>query len=240
MPPLNRLLEGQENNLWRYQASQQNETSRGSYTALSESPLKVTVGPTLASPIVRFSTEVTSFSTICRGDYSDQEIENCWYTASEYASFRQDVCNCVYLCKIEPSRIDEVEYTMRGVEHRTEEGAIRRYTLRSRGKSSVLDEQDFQDGIGESSVQAIADIYSRAASDAVYDALNFAAMDQLEAERHQHEVISEEIFSDDWISSISTAELDAPACEVFEGDMGFLEEVSGFDDAWLRDIAVEA
>ena len=151
MPPLNRLLEDQENNVWRRPTS-----PHGSFSALPDSPWKpatpdVTAGR--SGRRARFSETNQVHTVISRESYSEQEIEDCWSTASEFASFRQDVCTTVYLLKTDPNRVDDVEFTMRGVEHRMEEGANRRCFLRYRAKTAVFDEQDFQSGLGERCVE---------------------------------------------------------------------------------------
>lgn len=239
MPPLNKFLDDQENNVWRYQGPHQDVAKRGSsFGAMSDNPLKVTVEASSTwARRVRFLDEDETFSIIGRGDYTAQEIEDCWCTASEFAGFKRDVYTTVHLKRIDPSRIDEVEYTLRGAEHRTEEGSARRYTLRSRAKSTVLDEQDFQDGIGEADGSLLAEVYARCTSDAVFDALNLAALDQLEAERSHQESVYEDLFNDDWISSISS--LDSDSAFTCSGDNSYLD-LPGFDDAWLRDLTVEA
>ena len=204
-----------------------------------ESPLKHThhdveqVTPT-SERRVRFSEENQIHQIISREDYSVQEIDECWYTASEYVSFRQNICMTVYLHKIDPNRIDGTEYTMRGVEHRVEGASSRRYSIRSRAKSAVLDEQDFQDGLGEASVNYIAAAYSSVTKDAVFEALNLAALDQLDIFRYQNEAAYDDIFNDDWISSISATS------DAIEVDVSFSDDASGFDDSWLRDISVKA
>jgi hypothetical protein len=244
MPPLNRFLEDQENNVWRNHNPSPDNARRGSFNAVDESPLKPTnveqETPT-SERRARFSEQNQIQSTIGRGDYSEQEIDDCWCTASEFVSFRQDIFTTLYLHKTEKHRIDGEEYTMRGVEHRVEGASSRRSSLRSRAKSAVLDEQDFQDGLGEASMDDIAAAYSRVANDAVFDVLNLAALDRLDAFRYQNEISYEEFFNDDWISSISTTDVDSSSSGGTHGtDMSFLEDASGFDDSWLRDILVKA
>jgi hypothetical protein len=241
MPPLNRLLDDQENNVWRHQNVSPEDARRGSFNAAVESPLKTSheepATPTSERSVL-FSEHNQIHSIIDRQYYSEEEIGDCWYTASEFVGFRQDICTTVYLHKIEKSRIDGKEYTMRGVEHKVEGASSRRSSFRSRAKSAVLEEQDFQDGLGESSVDLVAAAYSRVANDAVFDALNLAALDQLESFRYQSEISYEDLFNDDWIRSISTTTVDSSSSAVAE--MSFMEDASGFDDSWLRDILVKS
>ena len=241
MPPLNRLLEDQENNFWHHQVTQQNDSRHSSFRIALEGPFKISSEATAVSrQTARFSDKEETYPIISREDYSEQETMDCWYTAREFASFRQDACTCVYLDKTDKDRIDEVEYTMRGVEHRTKQGSTRRYTLRSHAKRTVLDEQDLQDGMGESNPDMLAAAYARTASDAVFDALNIAAVDQLEAERHQYGSAFDQLFSDDWISSISKGAVDISTVrDSHDADISVFE-ASGFDDSWLRDITLEA
>lgn len=243
MPPLNRLIEDQENNSWHRQVPAHDGSRNNNISAISGSTSKV-VASNEDSSTLKCRTHFNDCPEIHqipgRDDYSSEEIQDCWYTASEFSRFRLDICTTVYLHKIDPSRIDGKEYTMRGVEHKMGDSSCRRYCLRSRARSAVLDEQDFQEGIGEPSAERLAALYSVAAKDAVLDALNLAALDQLEAFRYQNEAVTDEFFPDEWISSISTTpRVESISCHAYKAELKFLEEASGFDDSWIRDVTAD-
>ncbi len=243
MPPLNRILEDQENNAWHRQVRANDGSRRNNLNDLSDSPIKPTsVDDQGEEPRrkARFS-ECDQIHVIPGRDYySGREINDCWYTANEFASFRVNICTTVYLHRIDPSRIDGKEYTMRGVEHKAGQASCRRYSLRSRARSAVFDEQDFQEGIGEPSVERLAALYSAVAKDAILEALNLAALDQLDAFRYQSEAVVDELFPDEWISSISaTYPQNSNSGHEYKAELKFLEEASGFDDSWLRDVAAD-
>lgn len=188
----------------------------------------------------RFSESVTCHLTLTRSEYSEEESKNCWYSASEYASFRQDVCTTVYLMQIDPNRVDGVDFTMRGVEHRVAEVSLQRRRLRSLSISAVLDEQSFQRGIGESSQDEIAKLYARHCEHAVLEAINLAAWNKLDAEQSQSDIAEDDFFADDWISSVSSTASAEKNCVIPWEESELLDNVSGFDDSWLRDVAVSS
>ena len=241
MPPLNRFLEDQENTVWRLEnQSHEGVSSHGGLESPSKPRNALAEEISSSERRARFSEENQLHAIIRRKDYSEQEILDCWYTAQEYASFRHDISTTVCLHKIDNTRIDDMEYTMRGVEHRVKEASCRRCSIRSSAKSVVLLEQDLQDGLGELNVEYIAATYADVARASVYEALNLAALDRLDTFRYQNEHVLEE-FNDDWISSISTPIGDSAINGgPHMADRGSEEDLQGFDDLWLRDIFVNS
>jgi hypothetical protein len=172
-----------------------------------------------------------------REDFSQKELVDSWYKAHDYAIFRKESFLTADISRIDPSRIDDIEYTLRGAEHRIKEVFERRNSLRLRARRAVLLEQQFQEGMGEPSADRLAEEYAQVTVDAVYDALNIAAIDQIQASRFRNESSAEESFSDRWISSLSSDVqnpdfLEKRSCATEEAPT----EISAcFDEAWLDD-----
>ena len=239
MPPLNRLFENQEPSGWSRQLPSQEGPRLNSFASNKSTPLKV---QSARRPHFNDCHEVHRIPG--RGDFSKQEIQDCWYAANELTSFRLNICTTLYLFKVDPTRGDCAEYTIRGLERKIEEASCKKNCLRARARSAVLDEQDFQVGIGEVNPERLAAVYSIAAKDAVVDAINLAALDQFDAYRYQNQAPIDELFPDEWISSISSTEWRTlqpnNAQNKPKPDQSSVEDLSGFDDSWLRDIAVKS
>jgi hypothetical protein len=224
MPPLNRLVDDdddlEDNHVhWRRNQATNafpEEAGRGIVSAPLNGTLTHTNSEVQDTPAserrARFCDHQNQTHSIRRGgredgdDYSsEQEMVDCWYTASEFARFRQDIRTTVNLHKQDKCRIDGKKYTMRGIEHRVEPASSsnrvepasssnrrrgRRSSSssssrRSRARSAVMEEQAFQKDTGEPSADFIAVAYSYVTKDAVVGALNLAAKDQLDAVRYQ-------------------------------------------------------
>lgn len=243
MPPLNRLFENQENTAWSRQLPSQDGSRLNSF-ASTNSANKESSSKVQSARRPHFNDCHKIHHMPGRGEFSKQEIQDCWYTANELASFRLNICTTLYLFKVDPTRVDCGEYTMRGLERKLEEASCRKNCLRARARSAVLDEQDFQVGIGEVSPERLAAVYSIAAREAVLDAINLAALDQMDAFCYQNQSPIDELFPDEWISSISSNEWNKRQINHSPNkpptDQGSPEDLSGFDDSWLRDIAVNS
>lgn len=170
------------------------------------------------------------------GDYSDDEIQDCWYTETDFLTFKQEALVTLDIYKKSPARVNNIDYTMRGLEHHLEEVRNRRKLMRLVGRMIVFDNQDWPDGTCQSKSDHVAQLYCVASMDAVRVALCRAATDQSEAQAYQRET-SSELFNDEWISCISSTDktLSYPQNHQQTWSAGFSaqEDVSGFDDSWL-------
>lgn len=172
------------------------------------------------------------------GDYSNDEIQDCWYRETDFLSFRQEALVTLEIYKKSPERVDNREYTMRGLEYHLAELRSRRKLLRRLATRIVLDDQEFSDDddASESKSDHIAKLYSMASRDSVGFALCRAARDRSDAKEYQREK-SSELFNDDWIRCISSTgkNVSCPQSHQQTWSMGFSakDDISGFDDSWL-------
>lgn len=172
-----------------------------------------------------------------RGDYTNDEVQDCWYTESDFLTFKQEALLTLEIYKKNPARVNNVEYTIRGLEHHLEEVRNQRKLCRLVTKMLVLDDQGLSDDACESNSEHLAKMYSVASMDSVAIALSRAAMDQSEAEEYQCES-SSELFNDEWIRCVSVMgkNISYPESKQQLYSTGFSakEDVSGFDDSWLQ------
>ena len=249
MPPLDRL-EDQENvpaaNANQSPCSSDDETlgrSSGgrdqSFIPIQESPLKQNECATQNHQRIRvsFSEQNTMYGIPGLEDFSEQEVVDSWYKTPDFLVFRRESFLTVDIARIDPSRIDDIEYTLRGAEHRVKEVCDRRNLMRWRARRAVMMEQEFQEGIGEASSDRLAEEYAHVSADAVYDALNIAAIDQMQASSFRSEHLADETFSDRWIKAISS-DLEKKCTQVgilYTKEQGSTETGTCFDDSWLWD-----
>lgn len=236
MPPLNRFVEGQENNgAFRNQTSCHGHSRRASFGGLLESPVKSSVCERkrgLRRRVTGFLGQRQIRSVKCRNDYSEQEIKDCWYSDTDFAAFRQEALITLDVYKNFPSRIDGVEYTMRGLEHHLEKIPNRRNLLRMRARRVILDHQEFKGAIGWSTVEHVATMSSSVSKNSVLAALSIATLDQLAASQYQMEG-TQEPFNDNWISCVSSIEMASSTLMSTEHNAN--SDVPGFDNSWLCD-----
>lgn len=250
MPPLDRL-EDQENDVPAANANRSPCSSEDqalarrsggqehSFIPMLENPPKQNDCPTRnrQGGRVSFSGQNTLHGIPGLEDFSEQELVDSWYKAPDFLIFRRESFLTIDIARIDPSRIDDIEYTLRGAEHRVKEVCDRRNLLRWRARRAVMMEQEFQEGIGEVSSYRLAEEYAHVSADAVYDALNVAAIDQLQASSFRSEYLADETFSDQWIRTIS---LDFNKKCAPQGILNAEEQFSSqtgtcFDDSWLLD-----
>jgi hypothetical protein len=128
---------------------------------------------------------------------------------------------------------------MRGAEASTLDGGKRRNYLRSLGRRAVLDELAFQRRVGVQDHDRLAKVYSAVAHQAIYDAINLAAIDNYGTERYQTEPFFRDLFDDNWIRSVSMISLGTSCSLQMQKTDAFsaLDEGLGFDDSWLSDMS---
>ena len=76
-------------------------------------------------------------------DFTDEDVAAIWYEAQDYADMKSDYKETIFLMEC-GTDLDEQEYTVRGLEYRTQEGAWARYENKRDAYNAVLDEQDIQ------------------------------------------------------------------------------------------------
>mmetsp|Transcript_12211 Transcript_12211/g.35422 ORF Transcript_12211/g.35422 Transcript_12211/m.35422 type:complete len:249 (+) Transcript_12211:241-987(+) len=99
--------------------------------------------------------------TIHINNYTDDEIDACWFSRQDMANIRQDIVAALQSSSsssLSPSGPDAAE--MRGLECRTEQGSQQRRRDRHESLSSVLDEQELQRHERQFDDEMIAAVYS--------------------------------------------------------------------------------
>jgi hypothetical protein len=224
------------NNSYEYSCGYWNQQSgsRGSFSALPGQPYKPA---RRQRQVARFREEVTLHNVMALSDFTSDEVQESWYKTSDYNEFRKDIAVSVYLMGNEPHAFDDVKYTSRGAECRIEAAIARRHRWKLEAKSAVLDEQDYQDAMGEKNEGGISAVYCQASQAAVFDAIDAAALDQFNAEEYQKESSVQDDFNDDWISSISSCSGSSYHYDHKSTCESSLWDESGFDDSWIRDVS---
>jgi hypothetical protein len=224
MPPLNKT----EIEFWKGGA----ENNR-SFRVLTEQPLKYSRRP---RKVVRFDDRVDLEHVLHFKDYTNDEIEDTWYCGADYSRFRKDIATTTHLILNRPDDVDGLQYTSRGAECRIAKAVERRHRSRFQAWSAVHYEQDFQRVVGDKNDDRVAALYSQTTRSTVRDALDLAALDQLDANQYQNEECQKEAFSDDWIRSISAHHSCAYELRHIQ-EQSFWDD-SGFDDSWIRDVSI--
>jgi hypothetical protein len=192
-------------------------------------------------------------------DYTDSEVQERWNSGVEYQRFRLDVSDTLYLLASAPHMVDGGEYTARGVEGRAPDVILHRHRVKNEARSAVLEEQSYQQAMGEEPNEAlIAAVYSQASKEAEQDALDVAQLDAVDAlrfqkegneEREQHlrQLVQEQqcqdwllsdSFDDSWISSVaSVCEYSSHPQQSFESStLDVCDSVAViFDKSWLTE-----
>jgi hypothetical protein len=103
--------------------------------------------------------------TLHINDYTDSELAACWYSSKEYREWRKEIKYVVGL--IETNDIDEEQYSQRGLEHKTQDGKLARYTRRTDTVDAVMKQQYLQrqqEGVSSysssSSDEVLSSVYS--------------------------------------------------------------------------------
>lgn len=109
---------------------------------------------------VSFCEQARVKRTIHIDDYSDIEIKDCWYSSFDYERMEQEIRRTLELMQTgRGDAIDDVEFSHRGLEFRTEEGKHLRLKNKRRAQDAVLDMQEFQQWEGISDPNKIASVY---------------------------------------------------------------------------------
>lgn len=131
---------------------------------------------------VRFEPRIYVRPCLHVNDYTDEEYTNAWYSPEESYKMRMEIVATIQIFKSRrPMPRDLV--TFRGLEQRTNAGAIQRKENKLNALTAVLDEQDFQIQGGFVDDDAIRDIYSHMATKCSFEAIKRAEEDEDEALR---------------------------------------------------------
>lgn len=147
-------------------------------TMPAKAPLTRNVRPRKS---VSFHPSVSVRKTIHINNYTDDEIDACWYNDKERQDIRGDIHFVVNLISNDLLRQDTEEYSRRGIDCRTRENVARRQKLRSLAWYSVFEEQDTQFDVGIFEPECIAYAYNATSAAASEIARSTALKDELDA-----------------------------------------------------------
>ena len=180
-----------------------------------------------------------------RHDWSEEEKNSRWISNAEYLGFQLDVSNTLFLLRNQPPEsINEMTISSRGVECRDPSITYRRRTIRKEAKQIVFARQRIQNKqMNDNQHHHYQDegyliaCLSILAQNAMQQALNFAAQDELDARNFQNVVHSQPnsdvddlLFGYDEIrpqSFISSGTNTAAAATS--------DDTTEFDNSWLQE-----
>lgn len=139
-------------------------------------------GPAAKKRSVTFFRRVAIRNTIHIMDYTDEEMDSAFYCYEEIKAMRSDAKYVGALLRDGLLEQDTEEMCRRGVEHRTREGALRKYKHKSLTRQAVLEEQDIQWEEGVRDPELIASVYQSTGSTSAASFARAAALkDELDA-----------------------------------------------------------
>jgi hypothetical protein len=130
---------------------------------------------------VAFSEAVTIRTTLHVNNYTDDEIDACWYDDYENEMMRKEMRSVLILlqnCMLEQ---DTEQYCRRGLECHTREVALQRLKNKTAVLEAVFEEQEFQWDEGIWEPEYIAHAYKAACPTYQANAHAIALKDQLDA-----------------------------------------------------------
>jgi len=111
-------------------------------------------------------------------DISVEEVRATWYVRADYDAMKQSFIPIIR-SMMRGDYIEETnEQTVRGLEYRTRQGAIRRQHNKLEAISAVLDEQDRQYNTGELSDELLSQVYKKCADHCQEEAHQLALQDE--------------------------------------------------------------
>lgn len=119
--------------------------------------------PTTTKKVISFNNRVKVRKTLHISDFTNDEVQECWYNCREKDSSRRLIRSTLNLMKIGDSKADDgTECGRRGLECFTAEGMEGRKRRRNKAKLAVFDEQDRQyDDDEDFDDERIAKAYSK-------------------------------------------------------------------------------
>lgn len=116
-------------------------------------------------------------------DYTAEELRICWFSDAELEQCKDDVLRTVELVSSDAQDCkDNEEYCLRGTEHRTREGHMKRQRNKKVARAAVMREQEAQWESGLFDDEAIAVAYRNASAQCVTEA-------RMRAQRDMQEVL---------------------------------------------------
>lgn len=112
---------------------------------------------------VSFCTSVVVHAGIYLTEYTDEEIDDCWYSQTEYLEFKKDIRRTLSMVE-RRLEIDEETVTTRGLEGRTKSGARIRSKNKAKARYAVLDEQHRQRIYSERDEQMMSVLYGESSA----------------------------------------------------------------------------
>ena len=115
--------------------------------------------------------------SMSRSEYSQTEIQACFYSVSEYMAMKREALKTLHLNRTSSLSPQDPEYTMRGLECRTRECSNNRRFVRYNAAAAVFKEQ-----AKNSDPEAISDAYHAVSWHSMYDAHTQALADEQDAQ----------------------------------------------------------
>lgn len=143
---------------------------------------------TKTAKAVSFSATMTQVNEVMsHHDYTEEELHATWYQKKDYKAFKRTVLTTLKLNRAgELPEGGNDEYTMRGIECRTREGAAARKAIKHQVKTAVLEEQARQRQQQQQQQQAdlLALVSQQQTKDSQLEASIHGMCDELEARDH--------------------------------------------------------
>lgn len=140
---------------------------------------------------IRFSPTVEERAILSRHNYTDDELDACWFHGDEYANITKSCCKQIR--KLEKgARLKGVKYCSRGLESHTQQASLAKAQNRRAAWDGVLQEQEEQISLGVVDDEPIALRYSETSASCQLWAIRMAIFDQREAELVYDDMLDEE------------------------------------------------
>jgi hypothetical protein len=137
---------------------------------------------------IRFSDRNQTFAIPHLDNMSDSEVAAIWYNAEEYSEVKSSYQMTIFL--MESGKLNEGdEYTSRGLEYRTQQGAWARHENKRDAYNAVLDEQDRQWKADQDDHDALGRVYLQHSSKCAVAAAERGAADAKEAKEICHDIL---------------------------------------------------
>jgi hypothetical protein len=135
-----------------------------------------------AKRTVAFAPTVTGNTTLHVNDYSNDEIQSCWFNDVEYKAIKKDIRFAAKLLTDNNGLLgkDDEHDCQRGLEMHTRKGAHRRLQNKLVARQAVLDEQNLQWEEGVYDPEYLAMVYQVVSSSCQATARDIALKDQLD------------------------------------------------------------
>jgi hypothetical protein len=112
-----------------------------------------------AERTVSFCATVNIRFSLHINDYTNYEVDNCWFAPGDYKEMKRETRYTVDLIE-RNIKFEEEQCCRRGLERRTEEATAVRLAERAAATGAVLDEQDIQTDEGIYDPEMIAIVYA--------------------------------------------------------------------------------